>query len=255
MSHISINSLYERYLHLTRKLPKKVRWLALIIAPAGITLTVLLSGLLGVAGALAITISLKHITIENASSTGFAWVLIAAFISEGLSRWTKERHELLLTSVIRQITYRRFRRLLSDRSIPSRARKNIYTFPGQISQFAFMVDGVVSTIQVVSFIILSLHYYGVSGAIAAILIAGIALASIKLVHRIGELWENYISGEGDRRRWLQRTAEALPRGSRLPSWGFATGKLAQIRKAQEHLLYRRVPLQVFNGFLDRGGGH
>lgn len=57
---------------------------------------------------------------------------------------------------------------------------------------------------------------------------------------------------GERRQWIQRVANALPRGRSIPSWGTALNKVARIRNTEEQLLRRRVPLQVLNGFLERG---
>lgn len=251
-SNISISILDKRYRRLVQRLPQRIRWLALILAPAGTSSIVFASGLLKLAGSLLITAGIGQLASESSASLRTTSLLILAFIAESIGFWIKERHELLLTTIVRQLTYRRFRRVLRHSSVSLEARNKILTFPGQISQFAYVVDASVATIQIFAFLVASLHYYGISGAVAAVLIAGMVTVSVKLIHRIGAVWERYISLEGERRRWLQRIAEALPRARNIPSWNSALSNLLNIRKTEENLLHQRVPLQVLNGFLERG---
>ncbi|WP_210471988.1 MULTISPECIES: ABC transporter ATP-binding protein [unclassified Corynebacterium] len=180
------------------------------------------------------------------------WFLILGFLAESVGYWVKERQELLLTVAVRQLTYRRFREIFGSSSVSRQAHEYVLTYPTQISQFAFIVDFAVSALQIVAFLVTSLVLYGTSGAVAVLLIAGLVLLSVRLVHLVGALWKQYVALEGERRRWIQRVADALPRGQAIPSWGNALGKIARIRNSEERLLHRRVPLQVLNGFLERG---
>lgn len=247
-----IKPLYERYQRLTRSLPRRIRWLALVFTPAGTSFIVFTAGLSSVAGALAITAGIGRVTSGATTPASVIWLLILGFLAESVGYWVKERQELLLTVVVRQLTYRRFRDVFRRSSPPPEAHGHVLTYPAQISQFAFVVDFAVSTVQIIAFLTVSLALYGASGAIAALLIAGLVLISVRLINLVGRLWEQYVALEGERRRWVQRVADALPRGQSIPSWGTALGKIASIRNAEEQLLRRRVPLQILNGFLERG---
>lgn len=247
-----IEHLYVRYQRIARNLPRRIRWLALVFAPTSTSFTVFTAGLLNVAGALMITAGIGQVTSGERTPGSAIWLLIFAFLAESLGYWVKERQELILTIAVRQLTYRRFRDIFSRSSHPPEAHGHVLTYPGQISQFAFVVDFAVSTVQIIAFLAASLALYGASGAIAALLITGLVFVSVRLINLVGRLWEQYVALEGERRQWIQRVANALPRGQSIPSWGTALDKVASIRNTEEHLLRRRVPLQVLNGFLERG---
>ena len=247
-----IEHLYARYQRIARNLPRRIRWLALIFAPTSTSFTVFTAGLLNVAGALMITAGIGQVTSGERTPGSAIWLLIFAFLAESLGYWVKERQELILTIAVRQLTYRRFRDIFSRSSHPPEAHGHVLTYPGQISQFAFVVDFAVSTVQIIAFLAASLALYGASGAIAALLITGLVFVSVRLINLVGRLWEQYVALEGERRQWIQRVANALPRGRSIPSWGTALDKVASIRNTEEQLLRRRVPLQVLNGFLERG---
>ena len=125
------------------------------------------------------------------------WLLILAFLVESLSCWVKDRYEMLLTVVVRQLTYRRFRQLFQTSASTAEAREHVLTYPGQISQFAFVVDFAVSTVQIIAFLAASLALYGASGAIAALLITGLVFVSVRLINLVGRLWEQYVALEGE----------------------------------------------------------
>lgn len=247
-----IEHLYARYQRIARNLPRRIRWLALIFAPTSTSFTVFTAGLLNVAGALMITAGIGQVTSGERTPGSAIWLLIFAFLAESLGYWVKERQELILTIAVRQLTYRRFRDIFSRSSHPPEAHGHVLTYPGQISQFAFVVDFAVSTVQIIAFLTASLALYGASGAIAALLITGLVFVSVRLINLVGRLWEQYVALEGERRQWIQRVANALPRGQSIPSWGTALDKVASIRNTEEQLLRKRVRLQVLNGFLERG---
>ena len=247
-----IEHLYARYQRIARNLPRRIRWLALVFAPTSTSFTVFTAGLLNVAGALMITAGIGQVTSGERTPGSAIWLLIFAFLAESLGYWVKERQELILTIAVRQLTYRRFRDIFSRSSHPPEAHGHVLTYPGQISQFAFVVDFAVSTVQIIAFLAASLALYGASGAIAALLITGLVFVSVRLINLVGRLWEQYVALEGERRQWIQRVANAMPRGQSIPSWGTALDKVASIRNTEEQLLRRRVPLQVLNGFLERG---
>ena len=196
-----------------------------------------------------ITAGIGQVTSGERTPGSAIWLLIFAFLAESLGYWVKERQELILTIAVRQLTYRRFRDIFSRSSHPPEAHGHVLTYPGQISQFAFVVDFAVSTVQIIAFLAASLALYGASGAIAALLITGLVFVSVRLINLVGRLWEQYVALEGERRQWIQRVANALPRGQSIPSWGTALDKVASIRNTEEQLLHRRVPLQILNGFL------
>lgn len=198
-----------------------------------------------------ITISIGEVAAGSARPA-LAWLLIAAFLLEGLGFWLKERQENLLIVIVRQLTYRRFRTLAERGALPPAARGHALTYPGQISQFAYVVDFGLTTLRILLFFGLSVHMYGASDVGAAFLIGILAYLSVRLVKAIGHLWEQYIHLEGLRRRWIQRLAESLPRGQYVASWGSALNRVHHIREEEERLLRRRVRLQVLNGFVDRG---
>ena len=249
---LSIETLYKRYKRLTQSLPRCMRWFALVFAPAGISLIVFSAGLLNMAGALVVTAGIDHVTATREGVSYVTWLLILAFLVESLSCWVKDRYEMLLTVVVRQLTYRRFRQLFQTSASTAEACEHVLTYPGQISQFAYVVDFAVSTIQIIIFVIASFVLYGANGVIATLLIVALVIVSLRLINLIGRLWEQYVGFEGERRRWIQKVADSLPRGRYIPSWGAALDKISSIRSSEEKLLHARVRLQVLNGFLEKG---
>lgn len=247
-----MSPLFARYQRIATWLPKQLRWLALIFAPAATSASVLIAGLITVTAGVTITVGINQISPRGAFSWSVMWILIIAFLFESLGFLVKERQELLLVVAVRQLTYRRFRRLFNTSAPSANAREHTLTYPGQISQFAYIVDATVSIVQIVVFLAASITMYGLAGALSALLIAGIAAVSIRLISLIGRVWEQYIELEGKRRHWIQRVANVSPRGKFIPSWGAANGRIAAIRQAEEGLLRKRVVLQVLNGFIDRG---
>lgn len=249
---LSIETLYKRYKRLAQSLPRRMRWFALVFAPAGISLIVFSAGLLNMAGALVVTAGIDHVTATREGVSYVTWLLILAFLIESLSCWVKDRYEMLLTLVVRQLTYRRFRQLFQTSASTAEAREHVLTYPGQISQFAYVVDFAVSTVQIIIFVIASFVLYGANGVIATLLIVALVIVSLRLINLIGRLWEQYVGFEGERRRWIQKVADSLPRGRYIPSWGAALDKISSIRSSEEKLLHARVRLQVLNGFLEKG---
>ena len=249
---LSIETLYKRYKRLTQSLPRCMRWFALVFAPAGISLIVFSAGLLNMAGALVVTAGIDHVTATREGVSYVTWLLILAFLIESLSCWVKDRYEMLLTVVVRQLTYRRFRQLFQTSASTAEACEHVLTYPGQISQFAYVVDFAVSTVQIIIFVIASFVLYGANGVIATLLIVALVIVSLRLINLIGRLWEQYVGFEGERRRWIQKVADSLPRGRYIPSWGAALDKISSIRSSEEKLLHARVRLQVLNGFLEKG---
>ena len=249
---LSVETLYKRYKRLAQSLPRCMGWFALVFAPAGISFIVFSAGLLNMAGALVVTAGIDHVTATREGVSYVTWLLILAFLVESLSRWVKDRYEMLLTLVVRQLTYRRFRQLFQTSASTAEAREHVLTYPGQISQFAYVVDFAVSTVQIIIFVIASLVLYGANGAIATLLIVALVIVSLRLINLIGRLWEQYVGFEGERRRWIQKVADSLPRGRYIPSWGVALDKISSIRSSEEKLLHARVRLQVLNGFLEKG---
>ena len=249
---LSIETLYKRYKRLTQSLPRCMRWFALVFAPAGISLIVFSAGLLNMAGALVVTAGIDHVTATREGVSYVTWLLILAFLVESLSCWVKDRYEMLLTVVVRQLTYRRFRQLFQTSASTAEACEHVLTYPGQISQFAYVVDFAVSTVQIIIFVIASFVLYGANGVIATLLIVALVIVSLRLINLIGRLWEQYVGFEGERRRWIQKVADSLPRGRYIPSWGAALDKISSIRSSEEKLLHARVRLQVLNGFLEKG---
>lgn len=249
---LSVETLYKRYKRLAQSLPRCMRWFALVFAPAGISFIVFSAGLLNMAGALVVTAGIDHVTATREGVSYVTWLLILAFLVESLSCWVKDRYEMLLTVVVRQLTYRRFRQLFQTSASTAEAREHVLTYPGQISQFAYVVDFAVSTVQIIIFVIASLVLYGANGVIATLLIVALVIVSLRLINLIGRLWEQYVGFEGERRRWIQKVADSLPRGRYIPSWGAALDKISSIRSSEEKLLHARVRLQVLNGFLEKG---
>ena len=249
---LSVETLYKRYKRLAQSLPRCMRWFALVFAPAGISFIVFSAGLLNMAGALVVTAGIDHVTATREGVSYVTWLLILAFLVESLSCWVKDRYEMLLTVVVRQLTYRRFRQLFQTSASTAEAREHVLTYPGQISQFAYIVDFAVSTVQIIIFVIASLVLYGANGVIATLLIVALVIVSLRLINLIGRLWEQYVGFEGERRRWIQKVADSLPRGRYIPSWGAALDKSSSIRSSEEKLLHARVRLQVLNGFLEKG---
>lgn len=251
IDEIRMDSIHDRYRRLSRCLPTRLRWLAYVMAPAHLSITTGIAGLLSLTGAVSITIAVGNITPDGASHN-VAVVLVLALVAHSLGHLVKERQETLLTVVVRQITYRRFRDIFAASAPTPEARGHVLTYPGQISQFAFSVDFLLSLIQIVTFLIVSLAIYGANAAIAALAITMLAYTSIRLVHHIGRLWEQYIGLEGKRRQLLQQVCDSLPRGQYSPSWADTINAVHAIRGNEEQLLRRRVLLQTVNGFLERG---
>lgn len=244
--------LFERYRRISLRLPTKLRWLALVFAPALTSLTVFISGLMMVGAGLTITVAVNRISSGETIAPGMMWILIAAFLVQSLGYLVKERQELLLVVTVRQLTYRRFRSIFNNSSPASNVRGHALTYPGQVSQFAYVVDAVVAIVQVLAFLVASIVMYGMAGVLSALLIVAVTALSLRLISMIGELWEQYIVLEGERRSWIQRIAEESPRGRFIPSWASAVKRVTDIRHAEEKLLRKRVVLQIFNGFIDRG---
>lgn len=249
---VQINTLFARYQRIAVRLPKQLHWLALIFAPAITSASVFLAGLIKVIASLAITVSINQISFQNTFSMSMIWLLIIAFLVDSLGGIVKERQELLLVVVVRQLTYRRFRHLFNTSSPSASVREYALTYPGQISQFAYVVDAAVSVFQIITFLIASITMYGLAGAFSTLLMIGIIAVSLRLISLIGKLWEQYIVLEGQRRSWIQRVADSSPRSRFIPSWNAAIKRIISLRQTEETLLYKRVVLQVLNGFADRG---
>ncbi|MDO5049543.1 MAG: hypothetical protein Q4D87_06650 [Actinomycetaceae bacterium] len=248
----SIEHLYTRFELLDSKCPTKIRWMALLAAPANLSLITFLAGTVSILGSALITIGLESLASDTSYSKSLIALLLLAFLLESAGFLIKERQEMLLVVAIRQITYRRFRKLFRVQVRKSKIDEIVLTYPAQISQFAYVVDFAISTVQVVLFIVISFYLYGINGVLAVFLIAALVSVSIKLVAKIGSLWERYIELEGERRVWIKRLAKSLPRGKRIPSWEAAKSHLSRVRNTEESLLRARVRLQVLNSFLDRG---
>ena len=239
-----IDHLFHRYRVLSARLPRRLRWLALVLAPWGTSLLVVLGGLVSLAGATTITVGVSAVARGGITGT-LALVVVLALLVESSGYILKERQEMWLTILVRQLTYRRFQRL------PAGAE--VLTFPAQISQFAYVVDFALSVLTTVVFVGVALYLYGLSGMGAALVISGLAWVSVRLVRAIGRLWEGYVAFEGERRRWIHRAADALPRGVWLVNWHQCLGSIHRVRGSEEDLLRRRVRLQVVNGFVDQAG--
>lgn len=248
---IPVDSFYQSYQRLAAKLPLPLRWLAFILAPFSLSLSVFVAGLFTVASGLTITLAIGHVAKDGNTAIGVVVLLVIAFIVESVGHIIKERQESLLTAVVSQLAYRRFRSVFTKKMPTLEARGNVLTHPDQISQFAYVVDGAVSMVQIIAFLAISLWIYGVGGAIAVLIILGLIFISVRLIKLIGQLWESYITCEAERRSWVQRVACALPRGRAVPTWNSALDRIENIRKQEEHLLRKRVRLQVLNGFIDR----
>lgn len=251
LDFLDVTRLYNRYNNLVQRLPNRLRWCALIFASAEISVIVFIAGLLTILSGLMITAGIGEISAGKVNPIAVAWMLISAFCVDGVARVVKERYELLLTVAVRQLTYRRFRSIFAKKFPSPQAREYVLTYPGQISQYAYVVDAAVSVVQITAFLFISLTLYGISGAFSASLIGVLSVTSVRLISLIGKLWEQYIALESSRRRWVQRLADSLPRGRFMPGWNFAVNSTIGIRKAEENLLKKRVRLQVVNGFIDR----
>ncbi|MCS4484493.1 hypothetical protein NXS08_03190 [Gleimia sp. 6138-11-ORH1] len=241
--------MYERYRELSHRLPHRLRWLSYVCAPWRFSFIVLLAGFVAISGALMVTLGVSLVGSPSVSKSTLAALLIGGFIAESFGYWVKERWEFILTFTVRQLVYRRFKDVFELRSTRE-DRGNVLTYPGQISQFAYVVDSVLSTVNVVAFLVLALVLYGWSGLVASIIITGLVAASVVLINRIGNLWEQYVELEGKRRHWIQLLGQAMPRGPLTPRWDYAIGQASHIRETEEGLLKKRVRLQIFSGFLD-----
>ncbi|MDO4612854.1 MAG: hypothetical protein Q4B10_02165 [Actinomycetaceae bacterium] len=251
-SSLPIDRFYDRYTQLRAKMPQKLQWLALVVAPLRLSAIVFLTGMVGLAASLVITASIDRISTDITIASPLYIVLIAAFVAESLSFWLKERQELLLTVAIRQIVYRSFCCGTRSADVSGQRSESVLTYPGQISQFAFAVDFLISVIRLIAFIVIALKIYGVNGWLAIVLLVGAVGVSVRLIHLIGRLWEEYIAHEGVRRCWFQRLLLGLPRGPKLPNWRDALARADEIRRQEEQLLRKRVSLQTINGFIDHG---
>ncbi|WP_181440297.1 ATP-binding cassette domain-containing protein [Curtobacterium sp. MCLR17_042] len=187
----------------------------------------------------------------------FPWELVLTlslgFAAETIGFWVKERHELLLTAQVRQLIFRRFM-LLSSKATENRSslREQVLTYPTQISQFAYVVDFAVSSVQIVAVLIVTITLYGAGGVVAVVLIAFLVFASVRLIARVGALWEKYIALEGRRRERIRVLCTSLPRGRFAPGWPQAVNEVLEVRNDEQTLLRKRVCLQLGTGFLDKG---
>lgn len=240
-----------RYDAIVARLPRSLRWFAMVLAPLWLAGAVFASGLVGVASSLIITVSISRVSSQGTPPT-VALVLGCSLVAASGAYWMKERYESLLTIAVRQLAYRRFRRLFMSGRDDEELRQNSLTHPAQISQFAYVVDFLVSSLQIGGILLVTLWLYGQSGAFAIALISGLVIISVILINKVGRLWESYIALEGERRRWVTMIAQSLPRGSFAPTWPKALAALTGVREREEVLLRRRVRLQVSSGFLDRG---
>lgn len=238
----------RRYTEWTANRKGFIGWFGFVWAPLRLSSIVFVAGLFIVAGSAAVTVGVSEIGDAPPSWTG--WLLTAAFAAESGGFWVKERAESLLTVAIRQLAYRRYRRI-ADRT-GADVSEQILTNPPQISQIAYTVDFMVSALQTVVVLATAIVLYGPYAVIAAALIAGLAAASVRLIGRIGALWSAYNAIEGRRRSLLGRIVAALPRAAFGPSWQAALTRLKEMREEEVVLLIRRVRLQMVNGFLNRG---
>lgn len=248
---INIDSIYKTYRNLEHSLPRKIKWLAYIFAPWKLSLIVAISGIVSIIGSLVVTYGVSLVGQNFISAPALLLLLCTGFVCEGIGLLVKSRFEILLTVCVRQLSYRRFKSLYENH-YSGEHRKSVLTYPGQISQFSYVVDASISFLNIVAFFFLTLILYGFGGLIAIVLIALLVVVSVRLIHLIGKLWEQYVGLEGKRRHGIQLLAEAMPRGPRIPSWKKAVQNVVNIRSEEEVLLRKRVGLQVINGFLDNG---
>lgn len=249
---IDLQTAWKRYQYVVKRLPPPFRHIALILAPRHLSVMVLLVGLVRVVASLSITACLIELSLTSELSRTVSFVLATSFTVQSLSFIIKERQESLLVAAVQQLTFLRFRALFARSMKPSeKQREWVLTFPDQIGQFAYVLDAIVGTFEILAFLVLVVWFYEFSGLLAIALIAAISMASVRLIHKIGRLWACYLDLEGERRAWIERIAVAMPRGRFMPTYRRAIDELRSVRERMEGVLRRRVGLQVMNGYVDR----
>lgn len=235
----------DRYLAAARGRSGWGAWLKLITGQPGLLTSVLSLGLVHIGLTTALPVLFDRL-FEQAGTEGYAVAALTVIVAVGLTALVasaKERQESALVLGTNQVVERSLFRLWVSRPGASGIDRLgvLTTYPSQISQFAFVVDGALALSQVITLIGVLVWLYGGAGLIASLSLLGLSGIGALVINRIGVEWNRVRRLEEAR---VTTIAEMCSIEGSAPFGGIAAAVLHRLRHQEEPILRRRGVLQV-----------
>lgn len=217
-------------------------------------LSVFITGLIQLAGMLLLIYTMGSLHSASTLLEGFvAFKLALSFFLQALGFIVKDRCEMLLIALFRQITFHRFVRLSVQNNDDETLQSSALTYPNQISQIAYGVDFVLSILQFIILFAICVVQYHENSIVAVLLLVLLCVGNLFLIRWIGVLWKNYVDLEGKRRNLLGKIIDKLPHASRVYRYNVGITAIEDARKAEERVLYKRIFPQLLSNIVEQGG--
>lgn len=224
----------------------------IILAPQ--VLAVFITGLIQLAGMLLLIYAMGSLRFNSLILEGFTALLLAlAFFLQAFGFIVKERCEMLLVALFRQITFHRFVRLSARNSNDETLQSSALTYPNQISQIAYSVDFVLSILQFIILFSVCFIQYRENSVVAVLLLMLLCVGNVLLIRWIGKLWKDYVDCEGKRRNLLSKIIDKLPHASRVYRYNAGLDAVVNVRKTEQRVLYKRIFPQLLSNIVEQGG--
>lgn len=217
-------------------------------------LSVFITGLIQLAGMLLLIYTMGSLHSASTLLEGFvAFKLALSFFLQSLGFIAKDRCEMLLIALFRQLTFHRFVRLSVQNNDDETLQSSALTYPNQISQIAYGVDFVLSILQFIILFAICVVQYHENSIVAVLLLVLLCVGNLFLIRWIGVLWKNYVDLEGKRRNLLSKIIDKLPHASRVYRYNVGITAIEDARKAEERVLYKRIFPQLLSNIVEQGG--
>ena len=217
-------------------------------------LSVFITGLIQLAGMLLLIYTMGSLHSASTLLEGFvAFKLALSFFLQALGFIAKDRCEMLLIALFRQLTFHRFVRLSVKNNDDETLQSSALTYPNQISQIAYGVDFVLSILQFIILFAICVVQYHENSIVAVLLLVLLCVGNLFLIRWIGVLWKNYVDLEGKRRNLLSKIIDKLPHASRVYRYNVGITAIEDARKAEERVLYKRIFPQLLSNIVEQGG--
>ena len=217
-------------------------------------LSVFITGLIQLAGMLLLIYTMGSLHSASTLLEGFfAFKLALSFFLQASGFIAKDRCEMLLIALFRQLTFHRFVRLSVQNNDDETLQSSALTYPNQISQIAYGVDFVLSILQFIILFAICVVQYHENSIVAVLLLVLLCVGNLFLIRWIGVLWKNYVDLEGKRRNLLSKIIDKLPHASRVYRYNVGITAIEDARKAEERVLYKRIFPQLLSNIVEQGG--
>ena len=119
-----------------------------------------------------------------------AFKLALSFFLQAFGFIAKDRCEMLLIALFRQLTFHRFVRLSVQNNDDETLQSSALTYPNQISQIAYGVDFVLSILQFIILFAICVVQYHENSIVAVLLLVLLCVGNLFLIRWIGVLWRS-----------------------------------------------------------------